>query len=810
MSTPACWHCGEPLPADAPRAVVAGVPHPVCCHGCRAAAEWIDRLGLTDYYRFRTAPAERPVGPSTAAAWADAELARHAQRTLPDGSRAVGLLIDGVRCSACVWLIERSLGAAPGVTRVQVNASARRAHITFDPAHTDLPHILTVLERIGYRALPLDAQALNDVRQHEARDALKRLLVAGFGTMQAMMYAAALYLGAFTAMDPPTRAAMRWLGLLVATPVVFYAARPFFAGAWRSLRAGSAGMDVPIALAIALIFGASFAEALRGGGEVYFDSVSMFVFFLLVGRYLEMRARHHAACLSDALVRLTPAWADRFDAAGKLERVAATQLRAGDLVLVAAGAAIPADGALESTAGTVNEALLTGESAPVRKVWGERLVAGSLVTDGPLRLRVRHVGSETVLAGIIALVTRAQAERPRLASAGDRAARRFVARVLALAALTAVGWSFIDPARAFTATLAVLVVSCPCAFALAVPAALTRALAVLARRGVLVVHADAIEQLATATHVIFDKTGTLTRSGLRLDRVTPVPPCTAGEARRIAATLARGNTHPVARALAAPEMRDHDVQVEGLRAEAGGGLEGVIGGRRWRLGHAAFALPAGQADPADPDVILADERGCVARFSLAEKVRVDALETVAALVHDGLAVEVLSGDAPARVAAVARRLGIREWRARQRPADKLARLQALRTAGARIIAVGDGTNDAPVLAGADVAVTLANGTDLAQASSDVVLGGQRLDGLVEARVVAQHTLAVLRQNQRWALFYNLVAVPFAALGLVPPWLAALGMSLSSIGVVLNALRIGTTTRDNPAAAAAPRIAEAGT
>ncbi|MDR0779189.1 MAG: heavy metal translocating P-type ATPase metal-binding domain-containing protein, partial [Pseudomonadales bacterium] len=326
-----CWHCGEALPAAPPLARVGDVERKVCCQGCRAAAEWIEQLGLRDYYRLRSEPATRPdPGQHSAALWANAELSRHALRQQRDGNSEVCLLLDGLRCSACVWLIERSLSGLPGLCQVNINAAAQRARLVFDPVKTTLVQILDRIESIGYRALPLDTQALDDARKREARSALKRLLVAGFGTMQAMMYASALYLGAFAGMDAPTRDWFRWLGLLVSTPVVFYAAQPFFAGAYRSLAARRLGMDVPVALAIALIFGASLIEALRGGAEVYFDSVSMFVFFLLVGRYLEMRARHHAGHVSDALARLTPAFADRLDATGRIERIPAAALKAGD------------------------------------------------------------------------------------------------------------------------------------------------------------------------------------------------------------------------------------------------------------------------------------------------------------------------------------------------------------------------------------------------------------------------------------------------------------------------------------------------
>ncbi len=795
----ACWHCGDTLPADPPLATVGGAAHPVCCQGCRAAAEWIDQLGLADYYRLRSAKPPRAPDPAQARQGADAwqrpELARHAVRAIGAGQAEALLLVDGIRCAACVWLIERALAGVAGVQSVQVNASAQRARVVWEPGRTTLAAILHALARTGYRALPLDAAALDDVRRHESRAALKRLAVAGFGTMQAMMYASVLYLGAVETMDAATRDLIRWFGLLVATPVVFYSARPFFEGAWRSLRARTLGMDVPVAIAVALIYAASVVQALRGGGEVYFDSVSMFVFFLLGGRFLEMRARHRAGHLADAMARLAPAFADRLRADGTLERVAAHELAPGDRVHVAQGMRLPADGVLESAACRVDEALLSGESTPLAKRRGDALTGGSMVVEGPAILLVRQVGADTALAGIAALVARAQSERPRLARAGERAAAGFVARTLSLAALCAIAWSFIDPAHAFDATLAVLVVSCPCAFALAVPAAITRALAVLAARGVFVVRTDAIEDLALASHAVFDKTGTLTDAQLELAGVDATD---RDEALALAAAVARGSRHPVAQALTHAAASLPARSAESVRTVEGGGLEAVVDGRHLRLGSPAFALGADDGD--DGAVILADERGAIAAFRLNERLRPGAREALEMLAASGVEVEIASGDAEAKVAPVAARLGVERWHARQSPAAKLDRLRALRTGGARVLAVGDGINDAPVLAGADVAVALASGAELAQAAGDVILDGTNLGALPAARAIARETLAVLRQNQRWALAYNLSAVPLAALGFVPPWLAAIGMSASSLVVVLNALRIG---RDTPPADATP-------
>ena len=791
-----CWHCGEPLPAEAPQARVAGVAHAVCCHGCRAVAEWIGDLGLADYYRLRTGSAASApkLGDmaKTAAAFERPALSRHVVRALADGNSEAIVLIDGMRCAACSWLIERTLALIPGVIDVGVNAGAQRARIVYDGKAVSLTRIVAALARVGYSALPVDRVALDDARRRETRDAQKRLAVAGLGAMQAMMYASALWFGAFDGIDVATRDAFRWLTLLAATPVVFYAAAPFFSGAKRLLAVRRLGMDVSVALAVALIYAGSVVEVVTRGPDVWFESVSMFVFFLSVGRYLEMRARHRAGDLSDALARLTPVFADRVEIDGSLVRVGAVELAPGDRVIVADGAGVPADGVLESAQCRVDEALLSGESAPLAKHRGDPLCAGTVVIGHPATVRVTRVGADTVVAGIVALTARAATTKPRLARAGERAAAGFIARVLLLAACTAIGWAIVDPGRAFSATVAVLVVACPCAFALAAPAAVTRTLAVLAGRGVLVVRPDALEDLAAATHVIFDKTGTLTEPSIVRDCTVMLRGTDRDAALAIAAALGQGSRHPLARAFTGATTGALP-SVSARESVAGRGIAGIVLGSRYRLGRADYALPHGgeRSDLGDA-VILADDHGPVAAFHFVDRLRPGARVAVGALARDGLAVGIASGDAKAKVASVAEMLGVKTWVARQAPADKLAWLASLREDGARIVVVGDGVNDAPMLASADVAVAVSSAADVAQATSDIVITG-KLYALAQARTLAQQMLSILRQNRRWALAYNLAAVPLAALGFVPPWLAAIGMSASSLAVVLNALRIGRST-----------------
>ncbi|MEP6882778.1 MAG: heavy metal translocating P-type ATPase, partial [Dokdonella sp.] len=615
-----------------------------------------------------------------------------------------------------------------------------------------------------------------------------RLVVAGLGTMQAMMMAVALYAGVFDGIDPSVREFFRWLGFLVATPVVLYSAQPFFRGAWREWRTRHLSMDTPVAMAIAMIYLASLVGVFVGGHEIYFDSVCMFVLFLLVGRHLALRARHRASDVVDALARLQPVLADRREGDTFLS-VAVHELEAGDIVRVANGAAVPADGELIGPRCRVDESMLSGESRAVGREPGQGVIAGSLVVDGPVEVRVQRIGADTVLASIVRMITRAASERPKIARLADARAARFVARVLCLTVITALVWAWFDPSRALPAALSVLVVSCPCAFALAVPAALTRAIAVLAQRGVLVVDADALETLAKADRFVFDKTGTLSEPGFDIDAIT-VTRGSLDQALSIVAALEHGSTHPLAVALRRLAATASPLTARSLRQIEGAGVEGEINGIRYRLGRGSFSLFSQREGKDDDSLVLADNEGEIARFAVSEQPRPGVVSLIRSLQEDGIECEILSGDCPARVSAMAQRLGIKHFSAAATPADKLAHLHALRDQGDVVAMVGDGINDAPVLAGADVAIAIGDGSAMAHAVSGILLSSARLDSLIEARVTAREMVARLKQNLNWALAYNLAVVPLAAFGFVPPWLAAIGMSASSIMVILNSLRIG--------------------
>ena len=810
-----CYHCGLPIPADAEFPVEIGqVRREMCCAGCQAVAQAIVGNGLGEYYRHRDAMPESP-REALPQALADFGLfdhpdvqknfVRRAEGVAGEHEQEAALILEGITCAACVWLNESHVRRQPGVTAVAINYTTRRARVRWDERVTRLSAILEAIAAIGYRAHPYDIGRSEELAQKERRAALWRLFVAGFGMMQVMMYAVPVYLahlGAGGDMTPDIEALMRWASLILTLPVIAYSAAPFFLSAWRDLKLRRVGMDVPVALGVGAAFVASVWATLSAAGEVYFDSVTMFVFFLLTGRYLEMMARQKAARSVETLARAMPAFATRLaawpfsgdDGAG--ERVAVAELRAGDAVQIKPGETVPADGCVLDGESAADESLLTGESRPVPKRAGDALIGGSVNTASPLVMRVERVGEATRVAAIQRLMERAAAEKPRLVEMADRVAGRFIIALLALALATALAWWWIDASRALWIFVAVLVVSCPCALSLATPAALTVATGALAARGILVTRGHAIEALARADHFIFDKTGTLTVGRMALAELRPVRGDSA-HALALAAALERGSEHPIARALAVGV--ESPIEVAGLRATTGSGVEGSINGRAWRLGSPGFvAMLHGEAIPADfqamaaaGDTVIAlgSTNGWQAFFRLSDGLRPEASAMAAKLAAAGIRLSIFSGDSPLAARRVGEALGISDSRGGLSPEDKHAALKALQEAGETVAMVGDGVNDAPVLAQAQVSVAMGGGADLARANADVVLLGNDLRALPEGLALARRTLRIVKQNLVWAFAYNLLAIPLAMAGWVTPWMAGIGMSASSLLVVLNALRL---------------------
>jgi Cu2+-exporting ATPase len=617
--------------------------------------------------------------------------------------------------------------------------------------------------------------------------------------MQVMMLGWSLYAMDFDASDvEDMRALFRWVSAVLTAPVVLYSSQSFFVSAWRDLKRRQLGMDVPVSLAIALAFLASLWATATGGPDVYYDSVTMFAFLLLTGRYLEMGARQRAGQAAEALVRLLPATATRLRG-GAEEIVAVAELVPGDTVIVRPGETVPADGTVVDGRSSVDESLLTGESLPRARHDGDALVGGSTNVESPLVMRVDKVGDDTVISAIVRLLDRAQAEKPRIALLADRVAGWFVAAILVLSVGVAAAWWRIDPNAALYVTLSVLVVTCPCALSLATPVAIVAATGSLTRLGLLTTRGHALEALARATHVVFDKTGTLTRGTLRLSAVHLYADVTRVRSLAVAAALERRSEHPVAKVLVAAAEGVQLPEVSDVTATPGDGVEGHVDGAVYRIGKPGFvaALSGAESPPESTTgatrVALGDSGGLIALFELNDELRTDARATLQRLHWMGLKVELLSGDAPGAVSHVARELDVAEWRAGVTPAQKLERIRALQAEGAIVAMVGDGVNDAPVLAGADVSIAMGSGTQLAHATADMVILSEQLSNLASGVDGARRTRQIIRENLYWALLYNLFAVPLAAAGMVTPWMASIGMSGSSLVVVLNALRLKKIT-----------------
>ncbi len=910
-----CFHCGDPVPQPPFHTDILGQPREMCCMGCQLASQSIVEAGLEQYYLDRSEinrTASLPTQLTRLEAYDHDEIKSqfvYAQ----DGMSVAELSVNNLRCAACTWLIESRLDELDGISKCQVNLTNQRMRVIWDETKLPISRILAVINEIGYEAKPYRQDTHEAMLARHNNQMLIRLGIAALGSMQAMMYAVAIYFGEYSDMLIFQRDFLRWVSLFVSTPVFFYAGVPFFTSAWSAIRARQVNMDVPVSIALIVTFFASLYATITGQGETYYDSVSMFIFFLLAGRYIEHNARLKAATMANDLVVVEPVLVQKIaedkeaaerilrqleenslqknvldkeseasasqvsgvavngaidgisnelknqntvnatpnfmqtmdanvyqltsliaqewqqtrnqrlatsNAEDKIEAkkmVTAHSLQVGDIIMIEAGSEIISDGILLSSTATVSQSLLTGEGDLIIKTQGDYIVGGAQNDSQPFEMLVTALPEDSQIGLIDRLMNRAMSEKPKLAQQADKLARWFVARILVLSVLVFIGWYIVDPSQAIWATVAVLVATCPCALSLATPIALTVATNRLASYGFLTTRGHTLQTLAEITHVAFDKTGTLTYGKpnlLNIELLTTTEVATNSNEQKdnllaIAAALEVGSRHPIAHALLTAAYQLHLPATQALQHYPAGGVEAMIDGVLYRIGHVDFALDKTNnynynkhdltidlvAQRASSAVVLSCQKSnlnewqALACFYFNDKVRDSAKSMLDTLKDLGIESVMLTGDPSPQALVMAEGLGMQSAYNGLSPTDKVNYIQQLQAKGAVVLMVGDGINDAPVLAAADVSTSIAGAADLAQVSSDSIILNGQIEAITAAKRIANKTERIIKQNFRWALIYNGSVLIPAALGYVPPWLAAIGMSLSSLFVVLNALRL---------------------
>ena len=891
-----CFHCGDPVPQPPFHAKILGKPREMCCMGCQLASQSIVEAGLEQYYLDRSEinrTASLPTQLTRLEAYDHDEIKSqfvYAQ----DGLSVAELSVNNLRCAACTWLIESRLDELEGISKCQVNLTNQRMRVIWNDDKLPISRILATINEIGYEAKPYRQDTHEAMLARHNNQMLIRLGIAALGSMQAMMYAVAIYFGEYSDMLIFQRDFLRWVSLFVSTPVFFYAGIPFFTSAWSAIRARQVNMDVPVSIALIVTFFASLYATITGQGETYYDSVSMFIFFLLAGRYIEHNARLKAATMANDLVVVEPVLVQKIaedkeaaelilqqlkknelkktainedvsnqvsnldtneastsanptpnfmqsmdanvhqltskiaqdwqrtrtqksaisttaDEAKEKQMVTAHSLQVGDIILVEAGSEIISDGILLSQTATVSQSLLTGEGDLIIKSQGDYIVGGAQNDSQPFEMLVTALPADSQIGLIDRLMNRAMSEKPKLAQQADKLARWFVARILVLSVLVFIGWYIVDPSQAIWATVAVLVATCPCALSLATPIALTVATNRLASYGFLTTRGHTLQTLAEITHVAFDKTGTLTYGKpnlLNIELLKDNDIATATDEQKdtvlaIAAALEVGSRHPIAHALLTAAYQLHLPSTQALQHYPAGGVEAMIDGVLYRIGHVDFALNDADNDMvidlvsqrASSAVVLSCQQNdsvtwqALACFYFNDKVRDSAKAMLDTLKELGIETVMLTGDPSPQALVLAESLGMHSAYNGLSPTDKVTHIQKLQAEGGVVLMVGDGINDAPVLAAADVSTSIAGAADLAQVSSDSIILNGQIDAITAAKRISDKTERIIKQNFRWALIYNGSVLIPAALGYVPPWLAAIGMSLSSLFVVLNALRL---------------------
>ena len=794
-----CYHCGAPVPNNVQIELdILGQTRALCCTGCEAVASAILQSGSESFYQYRTDTSITPeFTPTSLPSSMQMELALYDNPDVledlseagKDGSREISLIIEGITCAACSWLIEKQLKNFNGVEFVNLNLSQHKLQLRWQQDQTPLSQLITRIYSLGFKAQPYSPDLAQQQLESEQKKAVQRLVLAALGMMQAMMFALPLYLGDWDGIFEKFETYFRFASLIITTPVVLYSARPFFSAFWRDMKTRHLTMDVPVAIAIGSAYLASVWSTFTGGAEVYFDSVCMFTFFLLVGRFLETRARLKNGEAGNNLASLMPRSTLRIHPQDETETVVpVSQLAVGDFIRILPGTPIPADGIIMAGQSSIDESIITGEFLPIQKSTRDRVLGGSINVENPLTIEVTALDKDMQISTVISLLDRATHDKPKIALLADQIAQYFVGVVLIMSALVFVSWYFIDSSKAFWITLSVLVATCPCALSLATPTALTAATAALRRHGILITRGHVMETLIRSQRIVFDKTGTLTLGKLTIEK-TLVLSGSEEQALQISASLEAHSQHPIATAFSHTNL----LKVQDLQAQMGQGLSGNIDGQDYRIGLASYACSGQVADTLSPPtsghwILLAQGKTPLAWFLLNDQLRPDAASSIQQIQALGLSSEILSGDQSDQVDIIARQLQVTKVQGGVSPEGKLNYLGSLPADDACIM-VGDGINDVPVLARAPVSIAVGSASDLAKTHADVILMSNQLKHLPMLLKQARRSATIIRQNLVWALLYNGSILPLAALGIVPPYAAAIGMSFSSLVVVFNALRL---------------------
>lgn len=807
MTEQDCYHCGLPI-ADTDdgkfTTVILGQQRDMCCPGCLAVAEAIVSNGLEDYYQFRTEPAQKSDDGildtlDKLKVYDDPSLQE--EFVFEEGQdKQIQLTLEGITCAACGWLIEKQLSRVEGIKQVAVNVQERRALVTWSPFQIKLSQILSTLKRIGYVGSPFHPDEHEASYKREQKTFLKKLGLAGIMTMQVMMLMTGLYFDWFGAIELETRQYFYWVALTLTTPVVLYSASTFYVGAAKALSARTVNMDVPVTLAIFGTYIAGIRSTVLEQGEVYFESICMFIFLLLLSRFLEHRSRHRAAQISANMMQYVPVSATKMMPDGSISECLAKQLKVDDVVLVKPGETIPIDGLVTDGNAAVDESMLTGEFNPVRKSYNSTVYGGTVCQDGSLTITVTQTLKNALVNQIVRLQASAMANKPKAAQIADNFSRYFVTAVLLISALTYAFWAYNQNTDAFWITISVLVATCPCALGLATPSALTCAMAKLNRQGILLKRADALEQITYIDTIALDKTGTLTQGKFTISNAWFADGVDSDSAFSIARALESRSEHPIAKAFSDHKAFNGDKtsssstvhKVSNFKVTPGGGISGEINDTLFSMGSAAFSVHESQQEFIErhpsANVFLTIKGRIMAAFEVRDTLRNDTQETLDILAASHTLV-VLSGDTQQNVDSLTTPLPISTARGGLTPEQKYEAVQTMQQSGSKVMMMGDGINDAPVLASADVAIAVGNATDVAKTAADVILLGDQLLSVPELIRTSHQVKQKIRQNIGWSLGYNILILPFAVSGLLSPWMAVVGMSLSSIIVVTNSTRL---------------------